>query len=164
MDLSINDHRHLMEAQGFIELGMFDDALKTLDTIEPGLRTHPVTLKLRLSIFFEAKRWKEAAKLGKTLCKEMSQDGGVFIQTAYCLHELQETQKAKETLLSGPESLRNEAVFHYNLGCYEAQLGNLEAAKPFVSKAIEMDKSYKKMAQEDPDLKPLRKSDEAAAE
>ena len=46
-------------------------------------------------------------------------------------------------------------MFHYNLACYECQLGNLEIAKERLKKAFELESAYRIKALEDDELKPL---------
>jgi len=43
----------------------------------------------------------------------------------------------------------------YNLACYECQLGELEVAKVRLSYACKLDKTYRVLALDDEDLKPL---------
>ena len=47
------------------------------------------------------------------------------------------------------------AVFHFNLACYAAQLGELDRSKVLLSRAIELNPSYRLQALENNDLRPL---------
>ena len=152
MEISPTDQRHLEHAIGYLELGMLDDALRELDETDLSLQNSEVGLKLRIQIFMASKNWEDALALGRKLCKEHPCDDEAYIHTAFCLHELTRTREAKETLLSGPTSLQQKALFHYNLGCYHAQLGELDEAIECVKRAIKMDKSYYQIALDDPDL------------
>lgn len=51
-----------------------------------------------------------------------------------------------------------EAVFHFNLACYEAQLGNLDDARVFLETACGLDESFRELAKTDDDLAPLRQA------
>ncbi|TSA29697.1 MAG: hypothetical protein D4R65_14740, partial [Verrucomicrobiaceae bacterium] len=55
--------------------------------------------------------------------------------------------------LKGPSSLAKEATFFYNLGCYDAVLGNLQEAAAALRTSFEMDKKFREIAKYDPDLK-----------
>jgi hypothetical protein len=55
--------------------------------------------------------------------------------------------------LQGPPVLRSEPIFYYNMGCYEALLGNPRGAREHLQMSFEMDASFRKIAQADPDLK-----------
>jgi len=58
-------------------------------------------------------------------------------------------------LLGGPEALRAEPTFHYNLACYECVLGHLDLARMHLEKSIQLDTKYRDFARGDPDLAPL---------
>lgn len=47
------------------------------------------------------------------------------------------------------------AVIHYNLACYECQLGELEVAKARLRHAFKLDAHLRTLALDDEDLKPL---------
>jgi hypothetical protein len=63
------------------------------------------------------------------------------------------TWEAKQLLLAGPSSLLNEPTYHYNLGCYNAVLGNLDEATRHLETSFQMDKKFREIAKFDPDLK-----------
>jgi tetratricopeptide (TPR) repeat protein len=133
---------------------MIEDAWSALEELEPDspLRTSPDVLRLWLKILASREKWDEAVLIGQTLCKAVPHEEQAFLDTASCLHELGRTREAKRTLLEGPNSLMNNAAYHYNLGCYEAVLGNVEHAKSCIKRAVEMDKAFEKVAVEDRDL------------
>ncbi|MDQ3622173.1 MAG: hypothetical protein M3463_06760 [Verrucomicrobiota bacterium] len=147
--------RTLLAAQGFGELGMFDDALGELELLPPTLQEHPGTVELRLVILMQAKRWKHALIASRTLCRVSPEKNMGYIHTAFCLHELGSTTEARATLLSGPETLHADPTYHYNLACYECVLGNLDLARLHLEKSITLDKKFREFARKDPDLAPL---------
>ena len=57
-----------------------------------------------------------------------------------------------------PSCNPNSAILHFNLACYEAQLGNLARAKAYLTRAVALDNKYRLLAVDDPDLSPLWKS------
>ena len=67
-------------------------------------------------------------------------------------------EQAKAVLLSGEPVLNREALWHFNLACYDCQLGNLEEAKERLQKAFKLDANYRLMALDDEDLQPLWRS------
>lgn len=62
---------------------------------------------------------------------------------------------AKRILLDALEHHPNSAILHYNLACYECQMGELDVAKARVGHAIKLDPGFAMMALDDEDLKPL---------
>lgn len=145
----------LQFSQGYLELGMFHEALAELDKLRPPANLEAHVMLQRLFTHVESKHWKDGVEIGRKICTEHGHLGEAFISTAYCLHELKKTSEARELLLSGPSVLERNPLFHYNLACYEAQLGNHQAAREKLQTAINMDKKFKKIAQEDPDLEEI---------
>jgi predicted Zn-dependent protease len=152
----------LTYSQGYLELEMYGEAWDVLDELPQAQQMSKTVLSQRLSILMEAKKWNEAVTLGESMSQKYKQDESFFIHTAYALHELKKTQEAKAILLTAPKSIQVNPLYHYNLGCYEAQLGNSEKALEHTKKAIALDKKFLKIAQTDVDLKsvwPLLKSE-----
>ena len=149
--------RTLLAAQGYSELAMHDDALAQLDSLPEETAKNPSVLELRAVVLMQAKRWKPALAVSRELCAmEPAQTSG-FIHAAFCLHELGRTDEARECLLAGPDALRAEPTFHYNLACYECALGHLDLARMHLDKSFILDKKMRDFAKSDPDLAALRK-------
>ena len=147
--------RTLLAAQGYSELLMFDDALAELASLPEEAARDPAVVELRAVILIQAKRWKPALTTSHDLCRAAPDKASGFIHAAFCLHELGRTEEARDTLLAGPAVLHSEPTFHYNLACYEFQLGNLECARTHLDKSVELDKKFKDYAKGDPDLQAL---------
>jgi predicted Zn-dependent protease len=107
-------------------------------------------------VLMQARRYQDAIPFGRELCQLAPEKTMGFIHVAYCLHELGNTQAARELLLSGPPALKAEATYHYNLACYEAVLGNIQQARAHLDVSFAMDRKLKDIAHSDPDLAPLR--------
>jgi tetratricopeptide (TPR) repeat protein len=148
--------RTLLAAQGYCELGMFDDALEELESLPTELMQHSAVVELRTVVLMQARRWKLALTASRSLCRVAPEKSTGFIHAAFCLHELGRTDEARDTLLAGPEALHTEPTYHYNLACYECALGNLDLARLHLEKSIELDKKFKDFAKNDPDLAALR--------
>ena len=144
--------RQLLAAQGYSELGMPAEALAELDALGPARQGDAEVLNARLFVLMKARRWPEALAVAEALCARDPGEVAGFIHAAFCLHELGRTREARDRLLSGPVTLRQEATFHYNLGCYEAVLGNPEAARAHLLRSFEIDRKFRSIARLDPDL------------
>ena len=150
------DERTLLAAQGYCELGMFDDALGEIETLPEEARQSAPAIETRLLILMQAKRWKPALAASRELCALVPERPVGFIHASYCLHEMGRTADARELLLSGPEALRTEPTYHYNLACYECRLGQLDLARAHLEKCFTFDKKFRDFAKLDPDLAALR--------
>ena len=134
---------------------MADEALEELDSLPAAARERVEVLHLRCSAHIQAKRWHEALKISRLVCQLDPQQPPGFLQAAFCLHELGRTPEAREVLLGGPSSLLSEATYHYNLGCYDAALGNIKEAQAHLRVSFKLDKKFRELARTDPDLRPV---------
>ncbi len=146
----------LLAAQGYTELGMFDDGLAELDTLPDKARRDPTAIELRLGILMQARRWKNALTVSRQLTRAVPDKNIGYIHTAFCLHELGKTTEARTVLLTGPATLHSEPTYHYNLACYECHLGNMELARVHLDRSFQLDKKFRDFAKTDPDLQALR--------
>ena len=151
----MND-RALLAAQGYLELGMVEEALAELSFFQPQEINDPDLLELRLHILMQEGRWSEALLSAEELLRLNASAVPAYIHGAFALHELGRTAEARDLLKRGPEILRNDPTYHYNIGCYEAVLGNRELAKESLKKSFALDETYRDFAKKDPDLAAIR--------
>ncbi|HEY5707124.1 MAG TPA: hypothetical protein VIS96_16300 [Terrimicrobiaceae bacterium] len=147
--------RSLLSAQGYIELDMPDEALRELDAISAKDQLREEVLQMRLFIAMRAKRWEQALSVCARLRATNPEGATGFIHGAFCLHEIGRTIEAKRLLLEGPTSLLLEPTYHYNLGCYDAVLGNLDDAARHLERSFQLDGKFREIAKYDPDLKAI---------
>ena len=102
----------LLAAQGYCELGMFDDALAELNALPAEAKSHPEAIEMRLAILMQARRWKSALTVSRELCRACPDKNVGYIHAAFCLHELGNTDEARSLLLSGPETLHEIGRAH----------------------------------------------------
>lgn len=129
------------------------DALRELEAVDEADRLREEVLQLRLFIMMRGRLWEPALEICRALREHHPDCSTGYIHGAFCLHEMGRTAEAKEFLLDGPPDLANEATYHYNLGCYDAVLGNLAEAERHLRTSFEMDKKFREIAKYDPDLK-----------
>ena len=98
-------------------------------------------LQMRLFIVMRAKRWEQAlAVCARLRAYRVRSATTGYIHGAFCLHEMGRTLEAKQLLLNGPASLFGEPTYYYNLGCYDAVLGNLDEAAQHFETSFRMDR------------------------
>jgi tetratricopeptide (TPR) repeat protein len=148
--------RALLAAQGYLELGMVEEALSELASVPAGENADADLTELRLHILMHGKRWDEALVAAEELLRISPQAVPGYIHGAFALHELGRTAQARDLLLKGPPLLRQNPTFHYNIGCYEAVLGNRESALQSLRESFALDETYRDFAQRDPDLEGIR--------
>ncbi len=146
---------HVQAACGYLELGMHRESIAELDAIEPRLQNRTEVLQLRLHHLMRQKRWGNALRVSQTLCKVAPDSGTGFLHAGFCLHQLGKTAEAKRLLITGPVALLKEPIYYYNMGCYEALLGDVNGAKENLLISFKMDVSFRELAKKDPDLEAL---------
>lgn len=152
----MDDLQILRSALGWLELGLPEEALSELASLPARDRMRRHALELRLLAEMEALRWNAAADTGRLLCLKEPKEPRFFIHAAFCLHETGDTLAARDWLLRGPATLIEDPLFHYNIACYLAVLGERERAESHLERAFEMDSTLKESAQVDTDLDELR--------
>ena len=143
-------------AEGYSELGMLDDALAQLNLLDTEQQDHLEVLRMRVDILLRKQEWQDALDLSLLFCASKPNQPFGYVHAAFCLHELGRTSEAKQTLLDGPASLLDEPVYYYNLACYDTVLGNLDQARVYLRASFRLDRSFREMAKNDPDLRQIR--------
>lgn len=124
----------LAAAEGFVQLGLYQDGWDELERLAPEARSTPPVLRLRLHIFAGMKRWDDVNVLGRSLLAKLPPD----------------------TAPHPPGALR---AFHaevlYRLGCAECQLRNMVEAKAALERAFTLSPDLRLRALDDPDLEAI---------
>lgn len=147
--------RALRAADGYLFLGLAGEALDELRSMPESEQDLPEVLLARNRVLLHMRRWKEVeANAARGI--EAHPDRDEFtVQRAFALHKLKKGEKAMDVLLSAPEWIRRTGILHYNLACYEAQLGDIKTARQCINVAIQMNEAMRKNAKSDPDLQAL---------
>ncbi len=135
---------------------MARESMAELNAIDCKFQNRPEVLQLRLHHLMRRKSWLRALGVSRKLCRVAPHCCAGFLHAGFCLHELGKTAEAKKLLLKGPAALRREPIYYYNMGCYEALLGNVKNARLHLEKSFKMDASFREIARRDPDLKSVQ--------
>ncbi len=148
--------RRIIAAQGYVELGLFDEARAELDALPRHHHERVDVIEITLLCLMGRNSWQEALVLAAKLCLQEPSEPGGYIHAAFCLHELGRTAEAVNMLSNGPVSLRTKPVYYYNMGCYHARLGQFDKSIVYLERAFEMDGDLRHHAKKDRDLDALR--------
>ena len=153
------DPMHLNAASGWIQLGDYDAANNELENIRAEWRAHPDVLNLRWLIYSHHEQWDGCLDIASAIVKMASDRVWGWVHKAYSLRRATGggIEKAKPVLLEAAKLFPDDDMIQYNLACYCAQLGQLDAAQEHLGKSYELGdaKQIKLMALDDEDLKPL---------
>lgn len=150
--------RKLHYAEGYLTLGMKAEAAEALAEIAETEQDATPVLHLRAALLLERSEWAGAAELLTRLCEREPTLARHWIQRAYATRRHTGIDEAREILLHGLRIHPREPTIHFNLACYEAQLGRLDTAKTYLEAACRLDEDFVAMARTDPDLEPLRRA------
>jgi tetratricopeptide (TPR) repeat protein len=149
----------LSAACGWVELGNWKEALAELEQISPAARAHPQVSLVRYAVCASAGQWDSAAEIAAILLERFPTDPQMWINAAYATRRKQGggIEQAKDILLLAQQRFPKEPIIAYNLACYECQLNAMDAARQWLTKAMENGQSaaIRKMALNDDDLKAL---------
>lgn len=148
-------NRHLSAAAGYLELGMYEDALDEMEKIPAEQREQAMVLMVHLEIFMAMKQYEGMAEVAEKLTKIFPSNPEYWVNLAYAQRRSQGMGVAEKTLVEALRLFPSDATIHFNLACYACQLGRNQEAKERLGKAIEIDPSFKLMALDDEDLAPL---------
>lgn len=156
MKLSSETIWRLRHAEGYLALGLKREASAELAGVPPGEDDALPVLAMRAAVYHELADWPRAAEASELLCERAPDDAGHWIQRAYAVRRARDIEAARGVLLRAMELHPSEPIIRFNLACYEAQLGRLEAARGHLAEACRMNPECAEMAKTDPDLEPLR--------
>jgi predicted Zn-dependent protease len=152
---SFEVQKALSAADGYIWLGLPEEALEELNGLHPRKRKNAGVIAMRIRALLHLKRWEESAQLAERALNNYPEENEFTVQRAFALHKMRKGDEAIQVMLSAPEWIRRTGILHYNLACYEAQLGDLKTARQCIRAAIELNVAFKKSARKDPDLQRL---------
>ena len=152
---SLATQRALHAADGYLYLGMADEALGELQDVPVPEQIESSVMLAKVRVLLHLKEWRNAEVLSLEGSTYHPQEEEFTVQRAFALHQLNKGDEAVEVLLAAPEWIRRTGILHYNLACYEARLGDISTAKQCIRAAIQLNAAMKKNARIDPDLQAL---------
>ena len=151
------DTHHLSAAEGWLELGNHTEALTELNLVSQVEQGRVEVLGLRWSISAHLNLWEQCVTIATSIVELAPKHVFGWIHRSYALHELKRTSEARDLLLPALKRFPKNETIPYNLACYECQLGDVDAARDWLRRAMKLRKpsELKAQALDDPDLKPL---------
>jgi tetratricopeptide (TPR) repeat protein len=150
-----SDQQHLRSACSYIELGMFEEAQSELEKIDPSCRDLPELLAARVPFYRTLEKWDLMAIVAKKLTEWNPEEPGNFIDWAYAVRRSESIHQAHAILTRAAGLHPTDATIQFNLACCESQFGNLDLAKTYLKRAIEIEAKFSLIALQDVDLEPL---------
>jgi lipopolysaccharide biosynthesis regulator YciM len=149
-------NRRLLAASGFSELGLFQEAVEELENLPLEERETRETLVVWLELYQGWHKWSEAATVAARLAETEPEESNWYVALAYATRRSRDLESARELLIEASEKFPDCGAIHFNLACYDAQLGHLDEARKRLHRAIQVNRQFADFARTDPDLEPIR--------
>ena len=154
--LPLSAQHHLEAAEGWIELGNFEEAKKELKQINARFKSHPDVLVMRNRVHCSHDSWDDVFKLVLKMRNSMPEKTRMCFYLAMIQFYEGRYQEAYDTLLPAVYQLPGEWRISYCLACYCCKLGKVKEAMKWLEKAIDLGcEDLRQRALEDPDFEPL---------
>jgi tetratricopeptide (TPR) repeat protein len=149
-------HRAIEEAEGYIELGMMEHALRALQRRGALVHGNGRACYMLGEALRELSRYEEALLPLERSADLMPDDIHVLLALGWCYKRTGQLGKAIEALEKAVRVDSSEAVLHYNLACYWSLARNRTLALKFLARALEIDANYRDLIPYEADFNPLR--------
>ncbi len=137
-------------AEGYIELGLLDDAFNLLEDLPTRAKISKEIIVLHMSVLVKAGNPLKASYLGENLCFGDPDNVDLMIEVGQLKHDAGEYTEALKWLQSVEQTCRDSAGFHHLRAKCHAALGDLEAFALALREAHRIDPDLKMQSLEDP--------------
>lgn len=149
--------KHLLrEAEGYLELGLFQQALEVLERLPEADRESFQALLIRAEILRHAEQHQAALEIFSRIIEQDPDNVGILLSMGWCHKRVgridlacADLEKAK---LVDPEN----ALVLYNLACYYSLAGKNREALSHLEQALRQNPDLRKLIDGESDFDPLR--------
>lgn len=152
--------QHLEYATGYLELKMFDEAVKEVDAALHLAPDNHEALALKSAALWQANRLQEAEPFIAQLAELHPREAGIWINLAYIRRRTQSLDAAVATLQHAFDANPQDPLAHFNMACYRAVQNRPVEALKLLRSAVHLDPELKRVARAEPDLTRLREMPE----
>jgi len=144
------------EAEGYLELGMPEHALRSLQRRGQIAYGDSRACYLLGESLRELHHYREAIFPLKRSLELIPDDIHVWMALAWCYKRVGRIQRAITSLERAIDIEPGEAVLHYNLACYWSLAHDPRQALRYLANALEIDGNFRDFVPGEPDFDPLR--------
>jgi len=151
--------QRLREAEGYLELGMADHALRVLQQIEQPNSSQGTVDYLRGEALRSLERFEEAIEPLTRASERLPSKITVWIALGWCQKRTGRLDLAIESLeraLTAEPTREERALLTYNLACYTSLQGHTQRAVSLLRKACAIEPHFKELAHQESDFDPIR--------
>lgn len=146
------DAHGIKAAEGWIELGSYDEAAEELHNCPALVKSSVEWVKLWVRVYVAKERWREVEVMCETLAKHAPADPFTIFNRAEAFHRQGRTREAYTVFTDAPVEFKKGAEYFYALARYLCALDQMQLALSCIGKACDVNPSLKIKALNDPDL------------
>lgn len=155
--------RTLREVEGYLELGMPQNALALLVRLNDPGTFRGQKLYLTGEALRSLNRHVDAILALEEAADLLPSNIHVWLALAWCRKRTGRLDLAIGALERAEEVSPEEAIVHYNLACYWSLAGKKQRSLAYLSRAISLDSNYRDLLIDEPDFDPIRSDPEFRA-
>jgi Flp pilus assembly protein TadD len=144
----------VLQAEGYLELGMAEHALEVLERCGDQLTDHALYLKGQA--LRELKRYSEALDPLWQAAQNNPENINIWLALGWCYKRTGKLDRAIESLEEALAVEPNEPLIHYNLACYWSLAKNKRQALAYLSQAFALEEGYRNLVATETDFDPIR--------
>ncbi|MBS0175507.1 MAG: hypothetical protein JSR64_15810 [Nitrospira sp.] len=151
MRISRDEFQRVCEtAEGYIELGLLEDALNILDDLPTPAKISKEVIVLHMAILVKSGQPLKASYLGENLCFGDPANIGLSLEVGQLKHYAGEFTEALKWLKSAEPHCHSSALFHLLRAKCHSALGDHEACRLALREAHRIDPSLRMNSLNDP--------------
>lgn len=151
------------QAEGYLELGMPEQALEVLERIGRPSNFTSHALYLKGEALRTMERYAEALTPLNQAALLSPEDVHLWLAIGWCRKRTGRVDLAIEALERAVEIDGSDALNHYNLACYLSLVGERERALSHLATALRIEPSYRSMVDDEHDFDAIRDDPEFRA-
>lgn len=148
--------KHVEYASGYLDLKMFEEALREADAALALAPTDERALAIKSAILWEQNRLTEVEPFMAKLAEMNPRNPGLWINLAYIRRRTQSLDAAVETLQRAFDANPQDALAHFNMACYRAMQNRSEEALVLLRHALHLDPKLRSLAKAERDFDSIR--------
>jgi len=154
--MNLEIQKHIEYASGYLELKMFDEALREADVAATIAPHDPHVLAIKSAILWEQNRLNEAEPFMAQLAEMNPRNTGLWINLAYIRRRTQSVEAAAETLQRAFNANPRDALANFNMACYRAVQNRPAEALDLLRDALSLDPKLRALAKAEQDFDSIR--------
>lgn len=160
MTISPRDRRHLMAAEGYVALEMYEHALRELRTIAAPGELQQTYRLLKAEAHRGLQDWSAALEEFELCALAEPRNLDVLMGMAWCLKRLNQLSRAIAMMHDAYQSHSDVPVVLYNLSCYYALGRQRTQALSWLARALRMEPGLRRLIDDETDFDPIRDTPE----